>query len=57
MISGYFTASSLPLLPQMYELLTNPWFYAAALPAVILAGLSKGGFGGAMGFVGVPLMA
>lgn len=41
----------------MPELLANPWFYAAALPAVILAGLSKGGFGGAMGFVGVPLMA
>ena len=28
----------------MYDLLANPWFYAAALPAVILAGLSKGGF-------------
>jgi uncharacterized membrane protein YfcA len=41
----------------MYDLLANPWFYAAALPAVMLAGLSKGGFGGAMGFVGVPLMA
>jgi uncharacterized membrane protein YfcA len=41
----------------MYDLLADPWFYAAALPAVMLAGLSKGGFGGAMGFVGVPLMA
>ena len=41
----------------MSELLADPWFYAAALPAVILAGLSKGGFGGAMGFVGVPLMS
>ncbi len=41
----------------MYTLLADPWFYAAALPAVILVGLSKGGFGGAMGFVGVPLMA
>ena len=41
----------------MYDLLADPWFYAAALPAVILVGLSKGGFGGAMGFVGVPLMA
>lgn len=38
-------------------LLTDPWFYAVALPAVILVGLSKGGFGGAVGFVGVPLMA
>jgi uncharacterized protein len=41
----------------MNELLTDPQFYAAAIPAVLLVGLSKGGFGGAMGFVGVPLMA
>ena len=41
----------------MTGLLADPWFYAAALPAVILVGLSKGGFGGAVGFVGVPLMA
>ena len=41
----------------MNELLADPSFYAAALPAVILAGLSKGGLGGAMGFVGVPLMS
>src|SRR6188474_2908057 len=43
--------------PSMTELFTNPWFYAAAIPAVILVGLSKGGLGGAMGFVGVPLLA
>ncbi|QPC85797.1 TSUP family transporter [Mesorhizobium sp. NBSH29] len=41
----------------MNTLLSDPVFYAAALPAVFLVGLSKGGFGGAMGFVGVPLMA
>lgn len=41
----------------MTALLLDPWFYAAAIPAVILVGLSKGGFGGAVGFVGVPLMA
>ncbi len=41
----------------MDTLLANPAFYAVALPAVVLAGLSKGGFGGAMGFIGVPLMA
>ena len=41
----------------MPDLLTNPWFYAAAIPATILIGLSKGGLGGAMGQVGVPLMA
>jgi uncharacterized membrane protein YfcA len=38
-------------------LLTDPWFYAVAVPAVILVGLSKGGFAGGVGFVGVPLMA
>lgn len=41
----------------MPELLLDPWFYATAIPAVILVGLSKGGLGGAMGFIGVPLMA
>lgn len=41
----------------MPELLSNPWFYATAVPAVILVGLSKGGFGGTMALVGVPLMA
>jgi uncharacterized membrane protein YfcA len=44
-------------IPPMNALLIDPWFYAAALPAVFLVGLSKGGFGGAVGFVGVPLMA
>ena len=41
----------------MFSLLADPWFYAAALPAVILVGLSKGGFGGATALLGVPLMA
>ncbi len=38
-------------------MLTDPWFYAAALPAVFLVGLSKGGLGGAAALIGVPLMA
>lgn len=38
-------------------LLSDPWFYAVAVPSLILVGLSKGGLGGAMGFVGVPLMS
>ena len=41
----------------MTELFTDPLFYVAAVPAVILVGLSKGGLGGSMGFIGVPLMA
>ena len=51
-------ADSLPAIASsMSALLTDPWFYAAAIPAVILVGLSKGGFAGGVGFVGVPLMA
>jgi len=38
-------------------IITDPMFYAVAMPAVILVGLSKGGFAGGVGFVGVPLMA
>ena len=41
----------------MPALLADPWFYATAVPAVILVGLSKGGLGGAMALIGVPLMA
>ncbi|MAZ19531.1 MAG: hypothetical protein CL535_24795 [Ahrensia sp.] len=37
--------------------ITDPLFYAAAIPAVIFVGLSKGGFGGAMALIGLPLMA
>jgi uncharacterized membrane protein YfcA len=40
----------------MIELFADPLFYVAAVPAVILVGLSKGGLGGSMGFIGVPLM-
>ncbi len=43
--------------PAVPELLSDPLFYATAIPAVILVGLSKGGLGGSMGLVGVPLMA
>ncbi|EKF18901.1 sulfite exporter TauE/SafE family protein [Nitratireductor pacificus] len=38
------------------SLLSDPTFYLAAIPAVILVGLSKGGFGGAMALLGVPLV-
>jgi len=39
------------------EMITDPWFYAAAVPAVLLVGLSKGGFAGGLGILGVPMMA
>ncbi len=50
----YAFATSQPIF--MTELLSNPAFYMAAIPAVLLVGLSKGGFGGAMALLGVPLM-
>ncbi|MDJ0684959.1 MAG: sulfite exporter TauE/SafE family protein [Alphaproteobacteria bacterium] len=36
---------------------SDPWFYAIAIPAVVLTGVSKGGFGGTVGMLGTPLMA
>lgn len=38
-------------------LITDPWFYAVAIPAVILVGLSKGGLSGGTSLLGVPLMS
>src|SRR3954465_11345040 len=37
-------------------IITDPLFYAVALPAVIFLGLSKGGFSG-IGMVSTPLLA
>ena len=39
------------------SIFSDPVFYAAAIPAVIFVGLSKGGLGGAMALIGVPMMA
>ncbi len=36
---------------------TDPWFYAAAVPAVLIFGIAKGGFGGSLGVLGVPIMS
>jgi uncharacterized protein len=38
-------------------LITDPWFYAVAIPAVVLMGLSKSGFGAGFGALAVPVMA
>ncbi len=38
-------------------MISDPWFYAVAIPAVLLFGISKGGFGGGLGTAAVPLMA
>ena len=39
----------------MWTIIGDPWFYAAAVPATLLAGISKGGFGG--GLVSIPLLS
>ncbi|WP_198369080.1 sulfite exporter TauE/SafE family protein [Roseomonas rosulenta] len=36
---------------------TDPWFYALAIPAVLITGISKGGFASGAGNLLVPLMA
>jgi len=38
-------------------MITDPWFYVLAVPAVILVGLSKGGLAGALAMLGVPMMS
>jgi len=38
-------------------MIDDPLFYAAAIPAVLIVGISKGGFAGGFGILGVPLMA
>ena len=38
-------------------MITDPWFYAVAIPSVLLMGLSKSGFGAGFGALAVPLMA
>lgn len=42
--------SSLPMI-------TDPWFYAAAFPAVLIVGLSKGGFGPGSALIALPLIS
>ncbi|WP_261841968.1 sulfite exporter TauE/SafE family protein [Aliamphritea ceti] len=37
-------------------MLTDPLFYFAAIPAVLIVGVSKGGFGGSLGMIAVPLL-
>ncbi len=38
-------------------LISDPYFYAVAVPAVLLMGVSKSGFGAGFGSLAVPLMA
>lgn len=38
-------------------MITDPFFYAVAIPAVLLLGVSKSGFGAGFGSLAVPMMA
>jgi uncharacterized membrane protein YfcA len=38
-------------------LLADPWFYLVSVPAVLLYGIAKGGFGGPVAILAVPMMA
>ncbi|MEZ8736493.1 sulfite exporter TauE/SafE family protein [Vibrio sp. 10N.286.52.C3] len=38
-------------------MITDLWFYVAAIPAVFFYGMGKGGVGGILGMLSVPLMA
>ena len=40
-----------------FPLITDPYFYAVAVPAVLLLGISKSGFGAGFGSLAVPMMA
>jgi len=39
------------------SVITDPFFYVVAVPAVVLLGISKSGFGAGLGAMAVPLMA
>ncbi len=40
-----------------FPLITDPYFYAVSIPAVLLLGVSKSGFGAGFGSLAVPMMA
>ena len=39
------------------QLITDPFFYVIAVPAVLFVGIAKGGFAGTLGAITVPLMS
>ena len=47
----------LDLLPVSLPFIFDPWFYAVAVPAVLLTGLSKSGFATGFGALATPLIA
>jgi uncharacterized membrane protein YfcA len=47
----------LPELLAAWPVVTDPWFYALAVPAVLLMGLGKSGFLSGFGALGTPLLS
>ena len=47
----------LDLLPVSLPFIFDPWFYAVAVPAVLLTGLSKSGFATGFGSLATPMIA
>jgi len=45
------------LLPSFFVFIQDPWFYAVALPSVLIIGLGKGGFGPGTSLLAMPLMS
>ena len=41
----------------MIPVVTDPWFYAVAIPAVLLTGLAKSGFASGLGALATPMIA
>ncbi len=44
-------------LPADFPVISDPFFYAVTIPAVLLLGVSKSGFGAGFGSLAVPMMA
>src|SRR3546814_18711509 len=40
-----------------FSMIPDPWFYAAAFPAVLIVGLRKGGFGPGTSLIALPLLS
>jgi uncharacterized protein len=55
-ISATRAAPSVPGANAEAQVIANTWFYAAAIPAVIILGLAKGGFAG-IGTLATPIVA
>lgn len=47
----------LGFLSYVTEPITEPIFYAVAIPAILITGIGKGGFGGSVAMLGTPLIA